>query len=305
MNPSDIRLDSLGFPIPSTFEAPPAGNGAPPPARRYRTLTIRALLVLLAAGAAIMAFVRADLGEPLARSVAEWLANHAEQKYEVGDPDGALRDLNRAVAWSDKSPTIYLLRGRILLEKGDLRGSLADFNRLVGLAPKAYQTYLLRSRVLQRLERHEDAIRDTSQAVRLRPSADMLNERAYTRAIAGLELEEALKDIGQALAEERDNLSFLDTRGYVYFRLGKYTEAFDDLDKAVEATRRNPPAAEFAFAGADPRRRRAILRDYQHGLAVMLHHRGQVQEKLGHNELAEQDLHEGDALGYDPASGVY
>ena len=116
--------------------------------RRRRAATERsrsALLVLLAAGAAIMALVRAELGEPLARSVAEWLANHAEQKHDVGDSEGALRNLDRAVAWSDKSPAIYLLRGQILLEKGDLRGSLADFNRLVNLAPKVYQTYLLRA----------------------------------------------------------------------------------------------------------------------------------------------------------------
>jgi tetratricopeptide (TPR) repeat protein len=304
MNPSDIRLDSLGFPIPPTFGASPAAAEAAPP-RRYRTFTIRALLVLVAAGAAIMALVRADVGEPLTRSVAEWLANHAEQKHDVGDSEGALRDLDRAVAWSDKSPAIYLLRGQILLEKGDLRGSLADFNRLVNLAPKVYQTYLLRARVLQRLERHEDAIRDASQAVRLRPSAEMLNERAYTRAIAGLELEKALEDIKQALAEEQDNLNFLDTRGYIYLRRGQYAQALDDLDKAVEMTRKNPPFAGFPFAGNDPRRRRAIARDYQHGLAVMLHHRGEVHEKLGHAELAEKDLLEGDALGYNPAKGVY
>jgi len=37
----------------------------------------------------------------------------------------------------------------------------------------------------------------------------------------------------------------------------------------------------------------------------MLHHRGEVHEKLGHAELAEKDLLEGDALGYNPAKGVY
>ena len=133
----------------------------------------------------------------------------------------------------------------------------------------------------------------------------MLNERAYTRAIAGLELEKAMEDIKQALAEEQDNLNFLDTRGYIYLRRGQYAQALDDLDKAVEMTRKNPPFAGFPFAGNDPRRRRAIRRDYQHGLAVMLHHRGEVHEKLGHTDLAEKDLLEGDALGYNPAKGVY
>ena len=97
--------------------------------------------------------------------------------------------------------------------------------------------YVARAVALQRLKRHEDAIRDLSQALLLRRKAgsvlsdhrysqpELLNARAYTRAIAGLELDEALHDINDAIEGERENAHFLDTRGYIYYLRGDYDQA--------------------------------------------------------------------------------
>jgi hypothetical protein len=46
-------------------------------------------------------------------------------------------------------------------------------------------------------------------------------------------------------------------------------------------------------------------RSSDHEIAVMYHHRGQIQQALGNDALAQADLRKGDRLGYNPAEGVY
>ncbi len=308
MNPADVRLDALGFPIPPTFDGIAEPVESKPRARRG-TFTIRLLLVALAVGAGIMALLRAELAEPFSDSVGQWLANHAAQKYEADNLDGALADLDRAVAWSGKSPAILMMRSQVRLEKGDLVGSLADCNRIVTLAPRSSRAYEQRSRVLQRMERHEDAIRDISQAVSLRRTSDprLLNARAYTRAIAHCELDAAYEDIQKAIGSEGENPEYLDTRGFIYFLKGEYSLALADLNKALEIAAENFGMQGF-FLGGDHRHLRMRARDrriYEQSMAVMYHHRGEIYDKLGNAELAQADLSRGDELGYNPEAGVY
>ncbi|HVU86601.1 MAG TPA: tetratricopeptide repeat protein [Pirellulales bacterium] len=308
MNPSDVRLDAHGFPIPPTLGPLQAAESPEAPRRTPRgTFTLRLLLILLALGAGTMAIVRAELGEPISRRVAEWLAGHAFQKQAADDLDGALRDLDRALAWTDKSAQIYAFRGTVRLEKGDLEGSLADFNRVISLAPTSSDAFELRSMCLQRMERHDDAIRDINEAVRMyRAAPHLLNSRAYIRAIANRELDEALADIQQALEMEPDNAHYLDTRGYIYYLRGEDGEALKDLDRALEIAEQQVPTG--MFLANHPHRGRVLaraIRRHENAMAVMYHHRGLVHERLGHSELAEADLRQGDAFGYNPAAGVY
>ena len=81
-----------------------------------------------------MAVVRAELGTPVSRAIADWLAGHGQQKLYTDDLDGTMRDLDRALAWNDKSPAIFALHAQARLERGDLQGSLADFNKSIELA---------------------------------------------------------------------------------------------------------------------------------------------------------------------------
>ncbi|MBI2824793.1 MAG: tetratricopeptide repeat protein [Planctomycetia bacterium] len=319
MNPSDIRLDPFGFPIPPTFsDLAPTKGAAPetpaeaprqqptPPRRR----AAKAVLLLLLFACLGMALVHAELPLPLGRSVADWLVGHAKEKYHEDDLPGALAALDRAIAWSDKSTAAFLLRGQIRLETGDLDGSVADFNKFVDLAPDSALPFMLRAQALQRQNRHDAAIRDMTQAVRLRRPLDPrpLNGRAYARAIAGVELDAALVDVKQALDLDRNNAAYLDTRGYIRYLRGEYTEALDDLEKAVKIAEADQPMPGFLAAAGDARQRKRverIKRNYEHELAVMYHHRGEVHEKLGNPELARHDLRRGDELGYNREAGVY
>jgi tetratricopeptide (TPR) repeat protein len=190
---------------------------------------------------------------------------------------------------------------------GDVEGSLSDFNKVTALAPESSEALELRAMSLQRLDRHDEAIRDVTKAIQMRRfEPHLLNSRAYTRAIAGVELNEALQDIQSAIESEGRNSHYLDTRGYIYFLLGEYEPALADLDQALAMARREAPNTFILDRHPYPERVLARLkRQHENILAVMYHHRGEIHQKLGHSEQAESDLRQGDAFGYNRAAGIY
>jgi tetratricopeptide (TPR) repeat protein len=66
---------------------------------------------------------------------------------------------------------------------------------------------------------------DTSNAL-------ILNNYAYSLSERGLMLNEALKMAEKAIKQEPKNSSYLDTIGWIYFQLGKYEEAKENILKA-------------------------------------------------------------------------
>ncbi len=86
------------------------------------------------------------------------------------------------------------------------------------------------------------------------------NNYAYSLSERGERLDIALKMAEIAITAAPDNTSYLDTIGWVYFKLGKYNEAKNYLEKAIEI-------------GGES--------------AVMLEHLGDVMSKLGDTQKAK------------------
>jgi tetratricopeptide (TPR) repeat protein len=60
-----------------------------------------------------------------------------------------------------------------------------------------------------------------------------LNSRCWTRALLGQDLDAALSDCTAAVKRQSSNAAFLDSRGLVYLRLGKYDKSIADYDAAL------------------------------------------------------------------------
>lgn len=69
---------------------------------------------------------------------------------------------------------------------------------------------------------------------------DALNYLAYMWAERGLELEQGLTYINEALTYRPDNPAFLDTRGWIYFKKGQWAEARADIERALELRAGDP-----------------------------------------------------------------
>lgn len=305
MPPPEQRVDQHGFPIPPRFEDDP-----PVVRRRGLGKPARWFLVTLLVVAGIVALVESPLAGDARHLVGSWLAGRAQEKYLDGNLPGALGEMDWAMACLDDVPAAYRRRGHWRLEAKDFAGSLADFNRAIELDGRSPDGYLGRSLVYQRMGQHRDALNDLNLAVKFRTARDpqVFNARAYARAIAGIELNEALADVEQAMRfSSQDDPYYLDTRGYIYFLLGKQEPALNDLVHAVERAE-EVKQRQLDFAAAQNRNKQLvaqIARHWNETLAVIYHHRGLVQEKLGHAADAAADLKRAKQLGYNPAEGVF
>lgn len=87
----------------------------------------------------------------------------------------------------------------------------------------------------ERIKEFDQAESYFTKAIDAQPDfADAHNYLAYMNAERGVKLEEALDHVGVALAVEPENSAYLDTRGWIYYRMGRYQEALEDITLAVE-----------------------------------------------------------------------
>ena len=89
--------------------------------------------------------------------------------------------------------------------------------------------------VYEALKRFDETDSLYEEALRLDPSNHLvLNNYAYSLAERNIQLERAKDMAEKAVAAKPDNSSYLDTMGWVYFRLGDYKEAAGYVKKAIE-----------------------------------------------------------------------
>ena len=126
--------------------------------------------------------------------------------------------------------------------------------------------------------------------------------------MAGIELKEGLADIEKALESGgKGNFNFIDTRGWIRFRLGDLDGALKDLNNAIELAEKSRQRELDILVGHHQAHRiiERHAKELEQGMAVMYHHRGEIYQKLGQSQKASSDLARGDKLGYNPAEGIF
>ena len=93
--------------------------------------------------------------------------------------------------------------------------------------------YILYASACEELDRNEDMERLLLECIELYPEeVEPLNYLAYTWALNGQHLDEALDLVERALLKEPDNGAYIDTRGWVYFQKRLYQKSLEDLLRA-------------------------------------------------------------------------
>ncbi len=217
--------------------------------------------------------------------------------YLDGDRSDKAREcFQRVIALDRESQRGWLFLGITYASMDSLNQAVSCMDTAIRLAPQEPLSYLYLGTTLDRLKRPIEAIPPLEKAIELRPGwtapinalasiyegmkrfelsdslfeegikitpddSQLLNNYGYSLSDRGLRLNDALQMAQKALAKEPDNGAYLDTMGWIYYRLGDYPKALEFILKASEIHAAN---------------------------AVVIEHLGDVYDKLGDKSKAAE-----------------
>jgi tetratricopeptide (TPR) repeat protein len=154
--------------------------------------------------------------------------------FEQGKYDKLLETMERAQNLFPDDFRFYLLQGLALTRKEKQEEAVKPLEKAYELNPKDLNTLSTLAMTLDGLHRYhqsdslyEEGLRQDSK------SALLLNNYSYSLAERGLQLERALEMAKQAITTEPENAAYLDTYGWIFFRLGKYEDAAVYIKKSL------------------------------------------------------------------------
>ncbi len=167
-----------------------------------------------------------------------WFAQRGALQAALKRPARAREDFDRALTLDPTQVDALFGRAVLRFNAKDRDGAKVDLDALDhALAPQA-QMRLAMSQLYLGLEEPAKTIAQLNQWLPAHPHEIgrevALNRRCWARATLGVELEQALSDCDDAIDADTKNASYLDSRGWVYLRLGKFDNAVSDFDHSIE-----------------------------------------------------------------------
>lgn len=169
---------------------------------------------------------------------AAFLAQRGAIQEALKRPAKALEDFDKALELDPTQTDARAQRAWLRFYAKNRDGAKADLDALDKmLAPQA-QMRLPMSSLYLSLEQLAQAVSQLNQWLPSHPHEfrrDVaLNRRCWIRLLLGIELVEALDDCNDAVDSDSGNPNYLDSRGWVYLRLGRYKKALSDFDRSIE-----------------------------------------------------------------------
>ena len=113
------------------------------------------------------------------------------------------------------------------------------------LNPKDINAISQLALVYDGLKKYEECDRLYEEGLKIEPdNATILNNYGYSLADRNIQIDRALEMAKKAVNAQPDNTSFLDTIGWVYFRLGDYKQAETYIKKAIDKGEASPVVHE-------------------------------------------------------------
>jgi tetratricopeptide (TPR) repeat protein/predicted aspartyl protease len=175
----------------------------------------------------------------LAPTNAEYRRDRAFAYAAAGQRGLARTDIEKAVDLAPNDGGLLHARAVLRMHDRDRPGALADAEAAARVTPPTALQMVPLAELFARLDQPARGIALLGPVIASHPDdsklGSMLNARCWMRAQAGLELDAALDDCNRALKRAGSQPAFLDSRGLVYLRQGKYAAAVADYDAALAA----------------------------------------------------------------------
>jgi tetratricopeptide (TPR) repeat protein len=167
-------------------------------------------------------------------SLAAILTDRAAAHFNLRQLDRSLADLDQAIRTQPDFTIALVRRAGLHAFRGELDQALADANRAVALNPKDVGPRLERAQILGMKHDFAGQIGELDAVLAAAPdNPDVMNSRCWARATHGTDLDLALADCNASLRLRPNDAHTLDSRGFVYLRMRRYTEAIRDYDAAI------------------------------------------------------------------------
>jgi tetratricopeptide (TPR) repeat protein len=153
-------------------------------------------------------------------------------KYDVGDYNGAYEDYTRAIMVNPQYDTAYYNRGNTRADLGDKKGAIDDYNEAIRINPQYLSPYFNRGFTKYELGDYEGEIEDYRLAIQnCAPAADLYNNLG--RALYDLErFKESAEAYGDGISHFPEDYKLYYGRGLARERLGDRKGACEDWRKS-------------------------------------------------------------------------
>ena len=174
------------------------------------------------------------------------------QLADTGEFDKSVADIRSMLKGGPEDREVYLRLGIIFTRAkrwDDALQALAKAEQLSTKSDdKAYVSFL-RGDLYQRQKMFDQAETEFKKVLAVTAPSDpqsaaTLNYLGYMNADRGVKLDESLNFVKQALSLDPNNGAYLDSLGWVYFKLGKYDLAEENLTKAEAHMGTDPTVQE-------------------------------------------------------------
>ena len=173
--------------------------------------------------------------EGLRRTPADaWLLQiRAAASVAEGRWNDALADYEQAVRAAPEEPNHFRNRAVALRRLGRHDEALADLDEALRMSPEDGRTLHEKAVTLRAAGRGREALALSDELVARTRSANALNNRCWSRALAGVELAGAESDCAEAVKREPKSAGYWDSYALVALRRGQLDEAIRRYDHAL------------------------------------------------------------------------
>lgn len=155
---------------------------------------------------------------------------------QTGDDKKAAADLNAALQLDPGSEGAISQLATLRTNQGDVDGGLTLITDQIDGAGKEKNNYIsTEADLLGRAGRTEEGLAALDKAITASPSdPNLLNSRCWLKGTRNVALDTALKDCTKAIELSDSPSNALDSRGMVYFRMGRMEDATADFNAALD-----------------------------------------------------------------------
>jgi tetratricopeptide (TPR) repeat protein len=156
----------------------------------------------------------------------------------VGDYDGALASLDRAIVKDPHSAWAYIARGATWTQKKDYDKGIADYNEAIRLEPQYALAYALRGAAWADKKEYDKAIAGYNEAIRLDPDHAIFYDARGDAWADKKEYDKAIADYDKTIRLDPKRVEAYNSRGRFWARKKDYDKAIAEYNEAIRLDRK-------------------------------------------------------------------